>query len=1196
MWYRAKDFATIVAFVLTSSALWAQPTSTPIITWGSNINGQLGRSNPSVNLNPGPVAGINQASGAVAVAAGSTHSLALKSDGSVLAWGSNANGQLGDGTTVSKLAPIQVSGLGAGSGVVSIAAGASFSLALKSDGTVLAWGLNSNGQLGDGTTVQRTTPVQVSNLGSGSGVVSVAAGFGAHGLALKSDGTVLGWGQNSSGQLGDGTTSQKTIPVPVSGLGVSSGVVAIAVGSSFSFARKSDGSVLAWGANSNGQLGDGTTTAKNTPVPVSGFEAGSGVVAIAAGLTHSLAVKSDGTVWSWGFNGSGQLGDGTFTQRMIPGPVSDPSGTGFLTGAAAVAAGSIYSLAIKADGAMLAWGNNTSGELGDGSVTLRVTPVPVSGLAAGSGVIAAAGGNSHSFALKQDGALLAWGANNAGQLGKGTFDGQAQPIEGLADIDAIAAGIGGSHSLAHKSDGTVLAWGLNLNGQLGDGTTSSKMAPVQVSGLGIGSGVVAVAAGNAHSLALKADGTVLAWGSNTNGQLGDGTTSQKTTPVQVMGLGVNSGIMAIAAGNSFSVALGSDGSVWTWGQNTNGQLGDATLAQRTSPVRVTGFGAGSGVVAIAAGNTHVIAVKSDGTAWAWGLNTNGQLGDGTFSQRTTPVQVRDVTGVGFLTGIASVAAGASFTVARGSDGTVLAWGLNNAGQLGDGSLIQRNTPAPVNMPVAEGFSFVKISAGASHALALTSTGAVWVWGSNANGQLGDGTLENRSVPVPSVVNGAGAIAGGSAHSLALAAPPRPTDHTQPMISATLTGTLGNNGWYTSDVTVSWTVEDPESSFSATSCSPVTLSTETPGTTLTCTAINSAGLMSAASATVKIDKTGPSVSFTRSAANANGWNNGAVAVRFSALDTQSGLDGGAFIDREVSGEGQNQSVTAMFADLAGNTVSATVEGINIDKTAPTVQFGAAIPAANAAGWNNSDVEIGFSAADNLSGVVSSSAPSPLVLTNEGAHVTGGVTVSDAAGNSATVASPAVRIDKTAPVASAVATPLPDADGWNKTDVTVKFEANDSLSGIAGCSEPIILSGNGRDQSASGACTDNAGNMSLPATRSGINIDKTPPTITGMPVENCMIWPPDKRMVQIAAVKVVDADGGVAAGSLSLSVTSSEPEDPSDIVVSDGIVHVRADKRTMTGIRVYTVVAKATDLAGNAVVATGTCSVPHDTSLQ
>ncbi|MBI5299281.1 MAG: RCC1 repeat-containing protein, partial [Deltaproteobacteria bacterium] len=217
--------------------------------------------------------------------------------------------------------------------------------------------------------------------------------------------------------------------------------------------------------------------------------------------------------------------------------------------------------------------------------------------------------------------------------GNGTTTNSSTPVQvsGLSGITAIAGG--SSHSLALKSNGTVWAWGYNGSGQLGDGTTTERDTPVQVSGL---SGVTAIASGNGHGLALKSDGTVWTWGYNTYGQLGDGTTTERHTPVQV--LGSLSGVTAIAGGfsNNHSLALKSDGTVWAWGANDFGQLGDGTTTERHTPVQVSDL---SGVTAIAGGSVHSLALKSDGTVWAWGYNSNGQLGDGSTTERDTPVQV-----------------------------------------------------------------------------------------------------------------------------------------------------------------------------------------------------------------------------------------------------------------------------------------------------------------------------------------------------------------------------------------------------------------------------------------------------------------------------------------------------------------------------------------------------------------------------
>jgi alpha-tubulin suppressor-like RCC1 family protein len=353
--------------------------------------------------------------------------------GSVMAWGYNGGGELGDGTTISRTSPVAVSGLS--SGVVAVAGGRLHSLALKSDGSVWAWGYNLQGQLGDGTTINRTSPVAVSGLSSG--VVAVAGGSGDHSLALKADGSVWSWGYNSQGQLGDGTTINRTSPVAVSGL--SSGVVAVAGGGYHSLALKADGSVWAWGDNFSGQLGDGTGLNRTSPVAVSGLS--SGVVAVAGGGVHSLALKSDGSVVAWGFNAQGELGDGTTTNRFSPVAVS-----GLSSGVVAVAGGGSHSLALKADGFVWSWGYNAEGELGDGTTINRTSPVAVSGLS--SGVVAVAGGGSHSLALKADGSVWAWGDNSFGQLGDGTTINRTSPVavSGLSGVLAVAGG--GGHSLA----------------------------------------------------------------------------------------------------------------------------------------------------------------------------------------------------------------------------------------------------------------------------------------------------------------------------------------------------------------------------------------------------------------------------------------------------------------------------------------------------------------------------------------------------------------------------------------------------------------------------------------------------------------------------------------------------------------------------------------------------------------------------
>ncbi len=330
---------------------------------------------------PGPGKGI------VSLSAGGGHTLALREGGTVWAWGRNESGQAGDGSTATRSTPAQVAGL---IGVIAVAAGDGHSVALKADGTVWAWGRNDNGQLGDGSTVNRSAPVRVV-LADGNaltGVKALAAG-GDHTIVMRANGTLMAWGDNQYGQLGDGSGQDQIHPAQVTvGGGALKGVKAVAAGDGHSLALKADGTVWAWGRNDHGQLGDGTTTNRSQPVQVSGL---ANIAAISAGADgdHALALRGDGTVWAWGSNPSGRVGDGSTTDRLVPVQVKRADGNA-LIGVKAVAAGRNHSLALVADGTVWAWGENGSGQAGSGDTTDQVNPQQVSGLAAVAAI--AAGG------------------------------------------------------------------------------------------------------------------------------------------------------------------------------------------------------------------------------------------------------------------------------------------------------------------------------------------------------------------------------------------------------------------------------------------------------------------------------------------------------------------------------------------------------------------------------------------------------------------------------------------------------------------------------------------------------------------------------------------------------------------------------------------------------------------------------------
>jgi alpha-tubulin suppressor-like RCC1 family protein len=370
-----------------------------------------------------------------------------------------------------------------------------------------------------------------------------------------------------------------------------------------------------------------------------------GASPLSAGGWRTVAIAENGSVFSWGLN---PVGDNTDTLRDVPVRVVGVGGAGFLSGVRQVSTGDDHSLALLDNGEVRAWGENGSGQLGDNTQTRRIAPVVVTG---------------------PDGAGV------------------------LAGVRQLSAGW--HHSLAVKDDGTVWAWGRGGDGELGDNTSTSRPAPVQVTGpggVGFLTGVRQVAAGLFLSVALKEDGTVWSWGFNSVGQLGDNTVDAHPAPVQVKGpggAGFLTGVVKIAVGDMSVFAIKADGTVWAWGQGNSGQLGDNTATHRAAPAQVTGPG-GVGVfgnaVAVAPGRAFTAALKSDGTVWAWGNNGNGELGTGDNTAQSAPVRVVGMDNSGLLAGVRALSAGHYHTVAVFDNGAVASWGQNNYGMLGNGTV------------------------------------------------------------------------------------------------------------------------------------------------------------------------------------------------------------------------------------------------------------------------------------------------------------------------------------------------------------------------------------------------------------------------------------------------------------------------------------------------------------------------------
>ena len=960
---------------------WA---ATRALAWGNNSYGEVGDGITTNAVVSVPMAvdmsGVLSGKTVIASAAGSGHRLVLCADGTLAAWGYNNSGQLGNGGTANSNVPVAVSMTGALSGksVVAVAAGSSHSVALCADGSLAAWGSSFYGELGNGGTASSNVPVAVDTTGllSGKTVVGLAAG-GSQTLALCADGTLVAWGYNNYGQLGNGSTTPSNVPVAVNLTGVLAGktVVGVAVGVYQSLALCTDGTLTAWGFNSSGQLGNASTTNSSVPVAVSmaGVLTGKTVVAIAAGLRHSLALCTDGTLAAWGENYNNQLGNGGTTNSSVPVAVNT---AGVLSGkrVVAIAAGNLHNLASCADGTLVAWGYNVSGQLGNNSTTSGSVPVAVStnllaggekfaplacsqggshslwmvaapyvprivveqpagsGLGSGSSTVdfgsstpgtgivktftikntgiasltidtvsidgtdaadfvlttppasSVAEGSSTTFAVtftagmgfNRSAALhivsndpyasdfhvnlsatvpgemtavyhtgtevplsaigfTATGSTvnlsldyapatgttltvvrNTGQgFINGTFNnlaqGQAVALSyGGVDYKFVANYYGGSGNdlVLQWASTRALAWGKNDYGQLGTGGVTPSVLPMEVRAAGVlaGKSIVAAAAGTYHSLVLCSDGTLAAWGYNGSGQLGNGSTAQSTIPVAVSMAGALAGktVIAVAAGLYYSLALCSDGTLAAWGDNDSGQLGNGGTISSNVPVAVTTAGAlaGKTVIAMAAGNSHCLALCADGTLAAWGSNSLGQLGNGSAMSYTTfglvPVAVNMA---GVLAGktVIAVAAGNAFSLALCSDGSIATWG---------GSLtVPSNLPVALNMSGALAGKTVRaVAAGSVHSMALCTDGSLAAWGTNTYGQLGNGGTLSSDVPVAvktlGVLSGKTvvAMAAGSSHSLVQCA-----DGTLVAWGRNSDGQLGNGGTTDSSVPVAVTM-------------------------------------------------------------------------------------------------------------------------------------------------------------------------------------------------------------------------------------------------------------------------------------------------------------------------------------------------------------------------------------------------------
>lgn len=668
------------------------------------------------------------------IAAGVHHSCAIRTDGTAWCWGRNDSGQLGDGTTDDRDAPVMVQAPH-GTTFTAIVGGLDHTCAIDTAKQVWCWGSNSATQLGNAKIGGASnTPVMVPGV---KGATQIVSGD-AHTCVLTETGMVC-WGSNSLGQIGNHSNSLACLPVEPLLAAAGAGPVT-AIGASANTTCAADAQKMwCWGANNSGQFGNGAQDTSSTtkhPDPVASNFAN--VTRIAVGTSSTCVIDTSQAIWCAGSGTRGQLGTGASTSSTSP--VAVP----FAGPATAIAVGGAFACATDEQARAWCWGGDDLNQLASAAIDVDQGAPVVSDFKAVQALVA---GSAHVCTLGEGGALTCAGDDSHGQLGDRhrTTQGVPEPVPGLTDVASLG---GGSTSMcATRADQSVWCWGTNDGGQLGDGTKTPRQVPTLAA---VVSGVTQVVMGDNFACGLAKDGTVVCWGQNGSGELGDGTLLSRVLPRPVLiGAAVAlTGVARITASATHACALTVDQRVYCWGGNNVGEAGVdltvATAVKLATPVAVPSAAKPQPVLDLTAGSSHTCAITQDHEVWCWGWGDHNRLAV-TLTAPATSTSIPVDTGVG---GADQLSSHDGFTCARAlADGTLQCWGEDGNGQLGDGSANEGGT-----IKVSVLSNVASVAASSQHACAVSSKdGGVSCWGAGSRGQVGDNGYTGRFSARP-VVN------------------------------------------------------------------------------------------------------------------------------------------------------------------------------------------------------------------------------------------------------------------------------------------------------------------------------------------------------------------------------------------------------------------------------------------------------------
>ena len=668
---------------------------------------------------------------------GATHTAALKTDGTVWTWGSNSYGQLGTGDNINKAMPAKVMDI---ENAIDISVGSYNTVVVKDDGTVWSFGYNGYGQLGDGTSSSRNTPVQVIKQDGKplEKIVKISAGTNKT-IALDENGHVWVWGNTYKSTATKLSTVNNAIDISPSYVVTQTGkvytlegekleidnILRVSEGTNHALFLTKEGTGYSIGANSNGQLGDGTTVSKNSPTVIKTEKSNlTDIKELKAGSGSSMAIMKNGDTYTWGSNNNNKLGTTATKNQIYPTKLENVNTS--ISGDIGTDNGGI----IDTQGFVYMWGLGTYGNLGNSLYNTSVEPVLVGAEEAG---------------LDEYDIILHLGETHQITVTNKTFN----VLKEIQETGTINYNIGNSNIASISNTGLV-------TGQKEGKTTAivtkadtgaTSIANVTVLPEGVEIEPMALTC-MSHTVVLKANGTVWAYGLNSSYELGNGTSISSDRPIQVS-FPSNIKITQIAVGNTHNLALDTEGNVWVWGVNSNNALGTKL---KTTPSRL-GI---SNVKKIAANNDQSMILTKDGYVYVWGLNSNGELGVGTYKEVKTPTLLN------YVNNILDISIGKNHTMLLTTKGKVLTSGLNSYGQTGK-TEGKTNIFTQIEVPATVG----KISAGDNHSVLLTTNGEVYTFGYNENGQLGLGTKTNVTIPTKTNMTNIMEISAGRNHTVVL---------------------------------------------------------------------------------------------------------------------------------------------------------------------------------------------------------------------------------------------------------------------------------------------------------------------------------------------------------------------------------------------------------------------------------------------